>query len=195
MKIGLYGGTFNPIHNAHLIIAEIICDELDLDRMYFIPTAQPPHRKKDRSIISVKFRLDMVKLAIQDNKRFELSTIEADNDNVSYTVDTVKHFSEKFRLDRSGLFFVLGEDNLKILSKWKDPDRISELSTIVVAGRTSEDIKNIPEKIGSFLVPKTPIIRISASLIRKRLKESRSVKYLVPDSVEKYIIENNLYGD
>lgn len=194
VKVGLFGGTFNPIHTAHIIIAEWIRSELNLDTVYFMPTALPPHKCNDQSIVDIKMRKEMVRLAIQDNPHFQLAEYETDPRNVSYSVDTVRTFLKNNSLSSSELYFIIGEDNLHQLSTWKEPVGLSHLCRIVVARRPVDLPVAIPEGMAPLIHLKTPQIDISASEIRERIGNNQSIRYMVPESVERYIREHKLYG-
>jgi len=193
VKVGLFGGTFNPVHTAHVILAEWIRDELKLNSIYFIPTALPPHKTSDQAIIDIELRKEMVRLAIQDNPHFKLAEYETDPGNVSYSIDTVRNFLKNHPLGRDDLFFIIGEDNLRILSTWKDPVELSRLCRIVVARRSVDIPVQIPKGIEQPILLQTPNIDISASEIRGRIREKRSIRYLVPEPVERFIREHKLY--
>lgn len=195
MKTGLFGGSFNPVHTAHLIIAEWIRNELHIETLYFVPTAKPPHKTSDNSIIDISLRREMVSLAIKDNPGFKLSDYESMTDEVSYSVDTVRRFLQEKSLDSNELYFIIGEDNLRALSTWKAPEELSRLCRIVVARRSLDTPLDLPQGMKPPCQLKTPILEISASSIRERVRLNQSIKYLVPEAVEKFIKEHNLYGE
>ena len=189
MRIGILGGTFNPIHIGHLILAEEARFKLKLDKLIFVPAFIPPH--KDASeIISAKDRLAMVKIAIEDNPAFGVSTYEIDAKKKSYSIDTLKEFSSIYG-DDAQLCFITGSDSLKDLFSWKDVNDIFKISKFIVANRPGYPIKDVPKEVDTVVI--TPI-EVSSEDIRKRLKEHRSIRYLVPEKVRKYIIERKLYG-
>ncbi len=193
MKLGLFGGTYNPVHYAHLIVAEWIRDSLNLDAVYLMPTAIPPHRKFDNSIIDIHHRIEMVRLAVSDNPRLKLADYESNPELTAYSVDTVRDFINRNPDVEGGLFFIIGEDNYRSLHTWKEPGELSRLSRIVVARRSGKKENIVSEGIDQPLFLDTPLIDISASLVRDRIKQGRSVKYLVPDAVAKYIFDNGLF--
>lgn len=199
-KIGIIGGTFDPIHYGHLIAAEWAKDELNLDKIIFIPAANPPH-KELQEILDEKYRYLMVSLAIKDNKNFTISDHEIQRGGKSYTIDTLKHFKKVY--PNSELFFIMGFDSLLSLPTWKDVEGLEELCTFIVAtrpGYTLDQNDNIYDKLPSGIGDKVvfleiPEIEISSSLIRERVRKGKSIKYLVPEAIEKYIYDNNIYGE
>jgi nicotinate-nucleotide adenylyltransferase len=188
LKIGILGGTFNPIHIGHLILAEEAYHKLKLDKLVFVPAFVPPH-KDARDIIAAKDRLAMVKLAIDDNPSFGVSTYELDSKKRSYSIDTLKEFRSEHGPEAQ-LCFITGSDSLKDLFSWKDIDDIFKISKFIVANRPGYPIEGVPA--GADTVVITPI-EVSSEDIRRRLKEGRSIKYLVPEKVRKYILDNKLY--
>ncbi|MCP4723955.1 MAG: nicotinate (nicotinamide) nucleotide adenylyltransferase [bacterium] len=194
LKIGLFGGTFNPIHNAHLIIADWIRDHMELDCIYFMPTSVSPMKIDDPSILDMTTRTRMVELAIKGNSRFKLADYESEPGRVYYSVDTVRRVAAELGLTRDQLFFIIGEDNFRIVpTQWKDSPELAKLSTIIVARRFSgEPIKQQEMELEHVFVD-TPAIDISSSMIRERIAKGLSIKYLVPENVEKFITEKKLY--
>ena len=192
MKTGILGGVFNPVHTAHLIAAEAVRQQLNLDRILFIPASNPPH-KNTEGLTDAEKRFEMIKLAISGNKYFEASDIEIKMPpNVkSYTVDTLAALKEKYKNDE--FYLIIGMDQFTELHTWKEPQKLFELSKVVVINRPgfTDDIQNEFTKLANFV--KIPYMEISSSIIRQRAKENKSIKYLVPEKVEEFIIENNLY--
>ncbi len=192
-KIGLLGGTFDPIHLGHLIIAESVLNELKLDKIYFVP-AHKHALKSNENITSPKTRLELLRLSLEDFQYFSISDIELQNDNVSYTIDTLNSIKEYENLSNAELYYILGYDNLIELHLWKDYKKILETVHLVVVGRTGKVVENIIEKFKDKIIfPKSPRIDISSSLIRKKIKENNQWKSMVTSSVFKYIIQQNLY--
>lgn len=192
-KIGLFGGTFDPVHNGHLIIAEYLRDELHLDEIWFIPTGKHP-LKDNRQITSVEHRLNMLRLAIADNEKFKISEIEIHRPGISYTIDTLNELTDKYRDSQPRFYYFIGMDNVNELPKWKDPHRILEKCQVVAFGRPGFQ----PQPEARQFVPRiqfvhVPLLEISSTFVRQRIKEGRSVRYIVPKEVERYIYEKALY--
>ncbi|MCX5666503.1 MAG: nicotinate-nucleotide adenylyltransferase [Candidatus Omnitrophica bacterium] len=188
MRIGILGGTFNPIHIGHLILAEEAHYKLKLDKLVFVPAFVPPH-KSSLEVISAKDRLEMIRLAIEDNPAFEVSTFEVDSKKKSYSIDTLKEFRGVYGEDAQ-LCFITGSDSLKDLFSWKNINDIFKISKFIVANRPGYPIKEVPKEVDTVVI--TPI-EVSSEDIRKRLAENRSIRYLVPEKVRKYIIDRKLY--
>lgn len=196
-RIGIMGGTFNPIHYGHLVAAEWSREALDLSRVFFIPSAQPPH-KDAAGIVSAEHRLQMVKLALTDHAQFEALDIELQRSGPSYTVDTLEELSR--RLINSELYFIMGMDAFLDLPDWKDPARIAAISRLVVVTRPGygfqldaayDTILSRPHR--QLIQLEIPGLHISASDIRHRIASSRTVRYLLPADVEAYIYHHQLY--
>lgn len=192
MKVGIFGGTFNPPHMGHLIVAEHVRGEMVLDRVMFVPAFIPPHKLHD-DVVSSEHRVAMLKLAIQDNPHFEVSETELQRGGVSFTVDTLRDLTTKHPSDEFNL--LIGMDNLLEFHTWKSPEKILNLVKVVVMTRPGFTEKDNPliRKDGMKLCP-VPEIGISSREIRKRVHEGSSVRYLVPDSVRDYLFEHHLYG-
>lgn len=189
MKIGILGGTFNPIHMGHLILAEEAFHKLKLDKVIFVPTFIPPHKAIDDVRVKPEDRLTMIKLAIEDNDRFEVSTFEISAKKKSYSIDTLKEFRRLYGEDAQ-LYFITGSDLLKDLFSWKDVNDIFKISKFAVANRPGYPVTDIPSGIETVVI--TPI-EVSSEDIRKRLNSGRSIRYLVPEEVRRYIEEKKLY--
>lgn len=196
-RLGVFGGTFDPIHVGHLFIAEEARTRLDLDQVLFIPTGEPPHRA-DEPEASAPDRLAMVRLAITGNPRFEASALEVEREGPSYTVDTLRVLKEQ----RPGveLFFIVGMDSLSDLPKWHDPAGIVELACLVAVERGGHEEADtraieaaIPAAKGRVVVLRSPELEISATELRLRIAQGRSIRYLVPDPVIAYIEAHGLY--
>mgnify|MGYP001585868154 CR=1 FL=1 len=188
MRIGILGGTFNPIHIGHLILAEEACFKLKLDKLIFVPTFIPPH-KDAAAGASPQDRLRMILAAIEDNPNFEASSFEIDSRKKSYSIDTLREFKRVYGGDAQ-LYFITGSDSLKDLFSWKDVNEIFKISKFIVANRAGYPFEAVPKEVETVVI--TPI-EISSEDIRKRLSENRSIRYLVPEKVREYIIEHNLY--
>jgi nicotinate-nucleotide adenylyltransferase len=190
-RIGIFGGTFNPPHIAHSIVAESVRAQLLLDKIIFIPSGNPPLKES----IPAEDRLAMANLAFGDDINFEISDIEVrDISQKSYTVNTLCMLNEKFKSERTKLFLIIGADNLLDLTRWKDPEKLFELSEVIVINRPNYEPGNsesvFAEKVKFVDVP---YLDISSSMIREYVRIGRPVKYLVTKEVEEYIEENNLY--
>jgi nicotinate-nucleotide adenylyltransferase len=186
MKLGLLGGSFNPIHNAHLVIATRVAEALGLDRILFIPTAISP-LKPPRDLAPARHRWAMLRLALKGNPRFRACDLEMRRGGVSYTVDTLREIR---RCTGARLHLIVGADALNQLPRWKESRRVRELATLVVALRPGHRTR--------IRMPKThivnvPLLDISGTDIRNRVREGLSIRYLVPDAVERYIRKKGLY--
>ncbi|CUU02476.1 nicotinate-nucleotide adenylyltransferase [Candidatus Thermokryptus mobilis] len=193
MKIGIFGGTFNPPHYGHLIVAEFIREEVGLDKIIFIPCSIPPHKQNDEylfQIASPEHRFEMVKLATTGNKFFEVSDVEINRGGVSYTIDTVNYFVSNFPKEK--FYLLIGADQFAEFHTWRKPDEIVQKVNLIVFNRPGFVIPQTEfSKFATFIT--IPNIEISASTIRKRIKLGKSIKYLVPPAVEEYIFANKLY--
>jgi nicotinate-nucleotide adenylyltransferase len=191
MTVGVFGGTFDPPHIGHLIIAQHVLQEIGLDRIVFVPGATPPH-KQDREISPATDRLAMLRAAIIGNPGFEVSEAEIERGGVSFTVDTLLHMHAARPDD--GLYFLLGMDNLPEFAAWKDPDRIVDLARLVVMTRPGFS-PELPSFVASKnpLLCKVPGIGVSSSMVREMVAGGRSIRYLVPDAVARHIAGRRLY--
>jgi nicotinate-nucleotide adenylyltransferase len=196
---GVFGGTFDPIHLAHLAVAEAARDTFGLRRVLFVPAAQPPH-KPGRAISPVEHRLAMVVAAVAGNDAFEVSRIEVERAGPSYTVDTLAALCEADPADHLAL--ILSAESYTELSTWHEPRRILDLADLIVAPRVGYAEadpalvpRQFPDAPAAIAFMDGPRIRLSASEIRQRAAESRSVRYLVPDAVAAYISDHGLYQD
>ncbi|MBD3349834.1 MAG: nicotinate-nucleotide adenylyltransferase, partial [Candidatus Eisenbacteria bacterium] len=189
---GLLGGTFDPIHMAHLIMAEAAIEDLDLDRVILVPSGVPPH-KTGRPISAAEHRIEMVRRAISDDRRLEVSELETGKSSPSYTVDTVREFGKRLP-EGERLHFIMGADSLAQFFTWKDPLALLAACEFAVAPRPGVEIGDADPRIASRAhVLRAPMIGISSSDIRKRVAEGRTIRYLVPPSVSAYIAEKKLY--
>lgn len=196
MRLGLFGGTFDPIHLGHLILAESCREACGLDRLWFVVTATPPHKRGERTTVS--HRLEMARIATAGHPAFEVSEIEAQaEDGPHYSYRTL----ERLRAERPGdeLFFLIGADSLVDLPGWKHPERIAAAATIVVVNRPGIDAAPLaePPDLGPGTNPirvvTVPPIGIASTDLRRRVAEGRSIRYQVPRGVEAYIAEHGLY--
>jgi nicotinate-nucleotide adenylyltransferase len=187
-RIGLFGGTFDPPHIGHLIIAETAWEQLGLEKIYFVPAYIPPH-KRGKKCTPVSHRLAMIQLALKGNRHFDMLDCEIKRRGVSYTIDTLRDIKEQYCDD--DLFFILGSDNLQQFNTWKKPDEIVKLAHLVVYERPNIPI---PRKYSSAIRLNGPLLDISSTDIRAKAMEQRSIRYLVPKAVEQYILKHRLYG-
>lgn len=198
MKIGILGGTFDPIHMAHLVLAETARDKFNLDKVLIMP-AGDPYFKDLNAVSDDDYRAKMVQLAIDGNDKFEFSNIELLREGNTYTVDTLLQLKENYPNDE--FFLIVGSDTLYQIENWKDPAKVLELATVVIASRSAvgEDIQHkIHELEDAFPGSKFERLNmlnidISSTNIRAKVKNNVSIKYLVPDAVLEFIEKNNLY--
>jgi nicotinate-nucleotide adenylyltransferase len=213
MKWGLFGGTYDPIHNGHLRCAEEVLELFDLNRIIFVPASRPPH-KIDADITSFYHREQMINLAIGGNPVFSFSNVEKERKEKSYSVETVEHILKKY-MENLELYFILGQDAFHAIQTWKDWQRLLLLCNFVVMTRPGYEDRGLAgilpadfasqftydNSVKGFRSPKGHIIYfrgvtfldISSSDIRQRVKAGKSIKYLVPESVRHYIMKNSLY--
>jgi nicotinate-nucleotide adenylyltransferase len=219
MKIGIFGGTFNPIHYGHLRAAEEVQEVFSFDRLIFVPSGKPPLKRS--GIVSASHRYKMSKIAIQGNPAFHVSDIEVKCRGISYTIDTLKKFVRRYR--GAEFFFILGIDAFLDLPKWRQPDEILRITNIVVISRPGSffiDLLSSPylkdmrihentlyqidsgkrkryslklKGARNIYLTRVSTLDISASRIRDIIKQGKSIKYLLPESVESYIISHKLY--
>jgi len=195
--IGLFGGTFNPPHIGHLILSAETRAQLGLDRLLWVLTPNPPH-KQGQPITPLEHRLAMVELAIADNRRFELSTVEIDRPGPHYALDTVKIISEQN--PAADLVYLMGGDSLRDLPTWHRPtDLVAALRFIGVMRRPGDSIdlpaleKIIPGLTAKVRYVDAPLLDIAAHEIRQRVADGRPFRYFLPPEVYDYIVEHNLY--
>lgn len=196
MNLTIFPGTFNPIHTAHLIIAESVRSELELDKILFIPSFIPPHRDKD--IIESIHRLNMVNLAIQDNKYFESSDIEFRRQEKSYTYLTIKQLIQENPELAGKINLIIGSDAFNLIDTWHESEKLSKLVNFLVVSRVKniqneKSLDQLRSKGFNFKIIKVPFLEISSSEIRNRIKDNKSIKYLVSKPVEEYIFDNSLF--
>lgn len=212
MRVGIFGGTFNPIHYGHLRSAEEVCETFSLDRVYFVPSARPPH-KAEEDIAPAEDRFKMVELAIADNPSFVASSVELEREGLSYSVDTIRYFLTTFQ--PSSLAFIVGIDAFRELHSWREYEQIPALCDIIVTSRPGETNPSmqqpLPVALKSAFWYDSSIRRyqhisghslslytitgllISSSTIREIIHQERSIRYLVPSTVEAYINRHSLY--
>ncbi len=187
MKIGLYFGSFNPIHNGHLIIANHFINETDLDQVWFVVSPQNPF-KQNHVLLNEQHRLSLIKAAIDDDAKLKASNIEFGLPKPSYTVNTLVYLAEKF--PQHQFVIIMGSDGYQNIGKWKNADFILANFYIYIYQRPGFDINQTQDE--KILITKAPLINISSSYIRDLIKQDKNIRFLVPDSVEN-IINKELY--
>jgi nicotinate-nucleotide adenylyltransferase len=197
LRVGILGGAFNPPHIGHLVCAQEALVQLGLDTVVFVPTGEAPHREIEQDP-GAEVRLRMCNYAIADDGRFALSRIEVDREGPSYTVDTLRALREREPDDE--LFLILGGDQAAALDSWREPEEVLRLAKVAVVARTGWSRERIEVRIASLRGAQDvvffdmPRVDVSSSLVRKRAREGRPVRYLVPDRVADYIGAKSLYG-
>jgi len=192
MKIGILGGTFDPPHLGHLIVAEHVRDRLGMNKILFIPAVVPPHKRQRPDITPPGMRLEMVRRAIAGNPAFDVSDIEIRRGGLSYTADTLKELRTQYPTEV--LSILIGMDNVRDFNTWKDPELIKRIAHIVVMTRPGFQTESGPlEDVKTLTICEVPEIGISSREIRNRVKLGQSVRYLVPATVLDYILEHRLY--
>lgn len=200
-RIGLFGGSFNPVHTAHLIVAEWAREKADLDRVLFVPARRPPH-KPDQPLAPGPDRLEMLKLATASHPDFEVDPIELNKDEPSYTLLTVRALRQRLE-DDDELCLLVGADSVRDLPNWWHAEQLVREATIIPMRRPGYSLENLDDLERRFgeertreireSVVETPRLQISATDIRRRVSEGRSVRYLVPDPVRDYILRQGIY--
>ncbi len=196
-RVGILGGTFDPPHLGHLILAEYAVEALDLSCLLFVPAADPPHKQQEKNT-PVEHRLAMLELAISSNSRFTLSRADVDRPGPHYSVDMVKIIQKQY--PGAELFFVMGGDSLRDLTRWYHPAELIQLCKLAVMHRPGDQARPymhedmLPGVSERVVMIDAPLIGISASEIIRRLQNGYSVRYLVPDAVLDYICAHQLYG-
>jgi len=193
-RLGILGGSFNPPHLGHLLVASDVCNYLDLERVVFVPAARPPHKTIDDDT-PADARLEMTRLAIAGDQRFEVSSVEIDED-LTYTLDTVTAIRRRF--DGHRLYFVMGSDSLLQFETWHQPSAILALCRLAVALRPGDDPREVDEVArglgrGFAVVLQTAMIDVSSHDIRNRVRRGDPIRYLVPPAVEEFIAARRLY--
>lgn len=197
MRIGLYGGTFDPIHVGHLIVIENAINAMNLDKVIILPSSNPPHKKhKDKTEADI--RVEMVNEAIKDNPKIILSTFESDTEDVIYTHHTLEYFTNA--LKNHEIFYIMGEDSFITIDTWRNYEKILSYNIIVFAREGIEEDSELVKKVEqvkkdnpNIFLLNTLSINISSTLIRNLVKENKSIKYLVKDEVEYIIKSRGLY--
>ena len=190
-RLGILGGTFDPVHSGHVLLAQFVRESLQLDEVLFIPAADPPHKLEHPKRASTAQRWCMVNLALQDCRGLSSSRIELDRPGKSFTVDTLRELSRSRPEDE--LYLLIGADNVDQFPTWHAPQEIMKLCTVVAGSRTGESLAdNLPE-FARIQCVHTPLFEISSTEIRRRVTEGKPIKYLVPERVEEYIFQEGLY--
>jgi nicotinate-nucleotide adenylyltransferase len=184
-KIGILGGTFDPPHLGHLLIANEVLHSLQFDEIWFMPNQEPPHKRKSDEIPN-EYRLEMLKLAIAGNDSFKIETVEMERSGPSYTIDTMKLLTDKYQYD---FFFIIGADMIEYLPKWHKLDELLTIVRFVGVNRPTYHT----ETSYPIIYVEVPQMEISSSDIRNRIKGGNPVRYLLPDPVISYIKERHLY--
>ena len=187
----IIGGTFDPVHTGHVLLAIFALEQVPLDSVIFVPAADPPHKESRADMATAEDRWNMVELAIAGLPRFQASRIELERAGKSYTVDTLRQL--RAANPDSNLCLIIGEDNVAQLATWHDPRGILELCTVVAGSRITADLDADPELVRQINSVDTPLFQISSTEIRQRLAQGRPIRYLVPEKVEAYIRERGLY--
>lgn len=192
-RIGVFGGTFDPPHLGHLIVARDVAEELELDRVMLVPAARPPH-KRTAALTDSRLRLAMVRAAVGGDPALEASDVEVERAGASYTVDTLRQLRESHA--GAALFLLLGADQWRDLGSWREPREVGRLATLAVMARSGEAPAAPHPGLGLDCTP-VPVTRLdlSSTDIRNRLREGRSIRYLVPPGVEDLIRSNGIYRE
>ena len=199
VRLGVLGGTFDPIHYAHLAIAEEARTQLGLDPVWFVPAGQPPH-KPDVTIAPAHHRLAMLELALASNSHFRISRVDLERPGPCYTVDTLALLREEWG-PHVELYFIISADSLREMHSWYRPRRIMELALLAVAPRPGNQLhlgeleRDLPGLSRRVRIIEAPLLDISATGLRQRVREGKSIRYYVPEDVEAYIIAHGLYQD
>jgi nicotinate-nucleotide adenylyltransferase len=199
-RVGIFGGTFDPVHNGHMIIAEQVAEALGLSRVVFVPGGTPPHKPASSVKAAPEYRFEMVEAAIQGNENFYMDRVEIEAGRAMYSVETVPLIKERWDNLGGEWFFITGADEVSNLLSWKEPDKLLEEAAMVAATRPGYDISNLSHlerELSNFdhIIPvECTRVDISATGIRRMLMEGRSVRYLVPEGVHEIIHDRGLYG-
>ena len=202
MRLGVFGGSFDPVHYGHLLLAETCREQAKLDQIWFIPAAVPPH-KQGREMTPAKLRVEMLQLAIGGTDYFRVSTLEIERGGVSYTVDTLAEI--KLQLDNAELFLLMGADSLSEFPTWREPQTVCQLAVPLVvrrAGSPQPDLNVLakivdPDRLETVRNHQVemPIIDLSSTDLRRRVREGQSIRFRTPRAVEKFIETHNIYRE
>lgn len=200
-SIAIMGGTFNPIHYGHLMTAESVRKEFNIEKVIFIPSGNPPHKEK-KDVLDIEFRYTMTELATLCNDKFEVSAIEAMKEGISYTVDTIEEIKKYYSNDTK-IYFIIGADTVEKILTWKNATKLLNMCEFIAVTRPGYNKKNMLEHIAyinkkykvNILFLQIPKLAISSTDIRQRIQNNKSISYLLPITVEKYIYKHGLYKD
>lgn len=198
-RVGIMGGTFDPIHIGHLMLAECAYEQFHLEKVLFLPSGNPPHKRNRVDGASDEQRMEMVQCAIADNPRFELETEEMERKGLTYTNETLQRL--KKQQPDTDFYFIIGGDSLMSFDSWKNPEIICQNCILVAAVRDQlaietmqEKMAELKERFGAVIhLLKTPDVDISSSSLRAWCRDHRSIRYYVPESVRQYILQNHVY--
>ena len=190
-KIGLFFGSFNPVHNGHLMLANYIVEYTDLDSIWFVVSPQNPF-KEENSLLQDHHRRDMLEMAVKNDSRFEVCDIEFSMPKPSYTIDTLKCLSERY--PDMEFYLIYGMDNLACFDKWKDYQSILDNYNLLVYPRKNYDAGNLKNHKSVHIIS-APEIEISSTFIRKAIKNNKDIRYFMPEQSYKYMIDMNFYKD
>lgn len=190
LRIGIMGGTFNPIHYGHLLAAQEAWQRFKLDKVIFVPSAQPPHKQKPE--VCAQHRYKMIQMAINNNEHFTISNIEITRKGISYSEDTIRAFKEIYG-DENRLYFIIGVDAIAELNTWKNVENLPNLCQFIAVNRPGYQLSIEERWLSCIHLLEIPGVNISSAQIRQRIKQGKSIKYLIPQEVERYIEEHLLY--
>ena len=192
MRLGIFGGSFDPPHIGHLLVAEDACDQLGLDRLVFVPAATQP-LKASQAVTPPEHRLAMIRLTAEGNARFEVSSAEVERAGLSFTVDTLTHFAAQH--PNAERYFLVGADVLSTFAKWREPARVLELATLVVLQRTDAEPPALPSSVDAATIRRlsTRRIDVSSTEVRERVRQGKPIRGFVTDNVGAYIARHQLY--
>lgn len=189
-KVGILGGTFDPPHYGHLVLAEQVLDQTQVNEIWFMPTNVPPH-KKNEGMATKEQRLTMAELAIEDQERFFVSDVEFERSGPSYTIDTITKLQRAYPDDT--FFFIIGGDMVNQLEDWYKIEQLKKLVTFIVAERPNDPLSHEQKMNPAFIYVTIPQLDLSSSTIRERVKLNQSIRYLLPENVRVFVKEHGLY--
>ena len=193
MKTCIFGGTFDPPHIGHLLIAQTVFESENFERLIFVPANISPAKKNGDSSPPEE-RSKMLEMSLTNNPNFEISDLEIKREGISYTIDTIKEVADKLKLDKKDLFFLMGSDTLKGFHNWKNPEKIIKICNIIVAIRPGFTPSDIPQWVlDNVRFANIPRFEVSSTNIRRRWREGKTIRYMVPKEVWEYIHEKELY--